>query len=85
MIASDNPSPVALPRQTVASVCDDLRLEAIFEAMELAGSYARSAAEAAWRGERLTLGVHLRQLRLATIAALQTFNELAADAGENAA
>jgi hypothetical protein len=68
------------PPQTVASVCDDLRFEAIIEATELAGSYAISAREAARRGERLTLGLHLRQLRL---AALQTFNELA-DSHQNA-
>ncbi len=72
------------PPQTVAVVCDDLRLEAIVETAELAGSYARSAAEAAWRGDRLTLDVHLRQLRLATIAALKTFNELGAEAGAKA-
>ncbi len=71
------------PPQTVAT-CDDLRLEAIVETAELAGSYARSAAEAAWRGDRLELDVHLRQLRLVTIAALKTFNELGAEAGAKA-
>jgi hypothetical protein len=70
---------VSADPQTVAVVADDLRLEMIVETSELAASYARSAAEAAWRGDRLTLGVHLRQLRLATIACLKTFNELGAE------
>lgn len=73
---------VSVDLQTVASVADDLRLEMISETSDLAASYARSAAEAAWRGDRLTLGVHLRQLRLVTIACLQTFNELGAEGEE---
>lgn len=62
----------------------DLAFEALVETCDLASSYGRSASEAAWRGDKLTLGVHLRQLRLATIAALKTFNELGAEPGENA-
>jgi hypothetical protein len=55
---------------------DNLRLEAIVETMDLAASYARSASEAPWRGERLTLGVHLKQLRLAVIVAREAFKSL---------
>jgi hypothetical protein len=69
---------VSADPQTVASVADDLRLEMIVETSELA-AYARSAAEAAWRGDRLELGVHLQRLRLSTIAAIQTFKELGAE------
>ena len=72
------------PPQTVANVCDDLRLEAIVETMDLAASLAVSAREGAWRGDRITLRVHLQQLRLATIAALTTFNEIGAESGEKA-
>lgn len=75
---SPTPSPEAI------TAGRDLLYEAIMETADLAGSYALSAREAAWRGDRLTVGVHLRQLRLATIAALQTFNELGADPHQNA-
>jgi hypothetical protein len=70
--------------KAAVDVCDEARLELIIEAADLAGSYARSAAEAAFRDDRHELGVHLRQLRLATIAALKTYNELAPAAGEKA-
>jgi hypothetical protein len=83
MIVPESALPKVAPGEAIAIVCDGLRLDAIVETAELAGSYARSAAEAAWRGDRLTLGVHLRQLRLATIAGLRTYNELGAQ-GENA-
>jgi hypothetical protein len=56
-----------------------MRLEMIAETSDLAASYARSASEAAWRGDRLELGVHLQRLRLSTIAAIQTFKELGAE------
>ncbi len=44
----------APPSPTVRGAIDDLRLEAIVEFCELAASYSRSAAEAAWRGDRQT-------------------------------
>ena len=59
-----------------AGGADALRLELIGETVELAASYARSATEAAWRVDKVTLGVHLRQLRLCVITAIQTFKEL---------
>ena len=71
----------APPPPTVADAIDDLRLEAIVEFCELAASYSRSAAEAAWRGDRQTLQVHLAQLRLTTIETLGVFKELGAQAG----
>ena len=61
---------------TVEATLDDLRLDALLELCELLSSYARCAAEAAWRGDKVTLGVHLRQARLVLIEALQTFREL---------
>jgi hypothetical protein len=74
---------MSVPSAAAISAGHDLMFGAIVETADLAASYARSAAEAAWRGDRLTPGVHLRQLRLATIAALRTYNELGAQ-GENA-
>jgi hypothetical protein len=59
-----------------ASAVNDLQLDLIGETIELAASYAFSASEAAWRGDKVTLGVHLRQLRLCVITAIQTFKEL---------
>ena len=64
----------------LAAVDDVFRFQAIFEAAELAESFARSVAEAAWRGDRLTTGVHLQQLRLTTIEAIRLFKTLDAEA-----
>jgi hypothetical protein len=62
--------------QKIASALDDLRFEGIVETCDLASSYARSAAEAAWRGDRQLLRVHLLQASRATAEALRTFAEL---------
>jgi hypothetical protein len=67
-----------------SSAVSDLQFDLIVETVDLAASYGRSASEAAWRGDRLTLGVHLRQLRLCVIAAIQTFKELGGEAGAKA-
>jgi hypothetical protein len=45
------------PANPCASAVNDLQLDLIGETVELAGSYARSAAEAAWRDDKVTLGV----------------------------
>ena len=66
------------PSPAAAELCDYLRREAIVEAMDLASSYARSAAEAAWRNDHVTLDVHLRQLRIATITSIKTYKSLSA-------
>jgi hypothetical protein len=73
----------ALPAPTEAAIhaVNDACYEQLVEVCDLAGSYARSASEAAWRCDQFELGIHLRQLRLTTIAALQTFNELGTDTG----
>ena len=64
-----------------ASAVSDPRFDLVAEAPGLTASYARSAAEAAWRGDELTIGVHLRQTRLCVITAIQTFKELGEDIG----
>jgi hypothetical protein len=50
------------------------------EACDLAASYARSAAEAAWRGDRRLLAGHLSQLRSCTVTALDAHARLGAPA-----
>jgi hypothetical protein len=66
----------APPSSAAAQICDHLRLELISEAMDLASSYARSASEAAWRDDRPTLHVHLKQLRLSVLTGIETFKQL---------
>jgi hypothetical protein len=58
------------------SISDDLRFQAIVETLALAESHVRSGAEAAWRGDQLTLGTHLQQVRLSAITAIQIFKRL---------
>jgi hypothetical protein len=42
---------------------------------DLVASYARSAGEAAYRGDQVTLGVHLKQLRLCLLLMIKLFKE----------
>jgi hypothetical protein len=65
-----NPSPEAI------AAGRDLVFEALQEQLDLAGSFALSAREAAFRGNPATLEIHLRQLRLCVVDALQTYKEL---------
>jgi hypothetical protein len=60
----------------------DLAFESLVEQCALAESFARSAAEASWRGDELTVGVHLRQLRLTVIEAIKTFRALGGQSGD---
>jgi hypothetical protein len=78
------PLPLKGSADRCASAVNDLQLGLIGETVDLAASYARSASEAGGRGDTLTLGVHLRQLRLCVIAAIQTFKELGGEAGAKA-
>ncbi len=55
---------------SVQGVCNDLAYDAIVEACDLAASYARSAAEAAWRGDHRLVDHHLVELRLCVLTAL---------------
>jgi hypothetical protein len=60
------------------------RFCAVIEHADLAASWARSAAEAAWRGERTELRYYLNQMRLATISAISVFKQLGSDDGDAA-
>ena len=64
----------------LAAATDNLAFEAAFEALELAVSYAISAREAAWRGNKQLLDSHLRELRLCTLTAIEARKRLAAPA-----
>jgi hypothetical protein len=64
------------PSAEAIAVCRDLVFETLTETLELAGSYAISAREAAWRGSEHTVGIHLRQLRDSTVNAIQIFKQL---------
>jgi hypothetical protein len=55
---------------------DFARLEAIAELADLAASYWRSIAEAALRGEQLTLEVHCRQVAAVTRETFATVKAL---------
>ena len=66
---------------SVASTLDDLRFEAIVEFCDLIVSCGKSAAESAWRGERISLGTHLAQIRLTTIETIKVFKELGSAQG----
>jgi hypothetical protein len=69
-LASRSVSPEA------ATAARDLAFEGLVEAGSLAESYSRSLAEAAWRGDRSTVEVHLRQLRACVVAAIDVFERL---------
>jgi hypothetical protein len=73
----------APPSDAAVRAANDLCFEAIVEFADRAASYARSASEAAFRGDQHTVRIHLGQLRLTVIAALQTAKEIALlDSGE---
>jgi hypothetical protein len=85
--ANSNIQPVPLNNTTAANdrqapsaaaheLCDHLRCQLISEVMDLTASYARSASEAAWRDDRQTLHVHLKQLRLSVLTGIETFKQL---------
>jgi hypothetical protein len=69
------PSPDAL------AAARDLVFEALVEAGSLAESYSRSLTEAAWRGDRSTVEVHLRQLRACVSAGIDIFKQLDGPSG----
>jgi hypothetical protein len=50
-------------------------LDEIGRVAALAGSYARSLEEAAFRGDEATLEAHLRQLRLCCVAMIKTYKD----------
>jgi hypothetical protein len=71
MSASASPSPNSL-----ADALDYGRFDAIAEFADLAASYWHSIAEAAVRGERLTIETHCRQVSAVTRETFATVKSL---------
>jgi hypothetical protein len=79
-LASHGPS-----AEAIATV-RDLVFEGLVETSSLAESYSRSLAEAAWRGDRSTVEVHLRQLRACVVTSIgifKQFDAVAANGGQS--
>jgi hypothetical protein len=72
--ALSEPKQAASPE--AVSACRDLVFESLIETGSLAESYSRSLTEAAWRGDRSTVEVHLRQLRACVLAAIDIFKQI---------
>jgi hypothetical protein len=77
--------PAPAPSPAALSACRDLIFEALVDVCDRAASYARSASEAAWRGDESTVNVHARQLRACVVEAIKLRNELASQSGNNGA
>jgi hypothetical protein len=63
------------PSPDAIAAARDLVFEGLIEAGSLAESYSRSLTEAAWRGDRSTVEVHLRQLRACVVASIDIFKQ----------
>jgi hypothetical protein len=69
-LASRSASPEAI------AAARDLVFEGLVEAGSLAESYSRSLVEAAWRGDRSTVEIHLRQLRACVVVSIGIFKQI---------
>jgi hypothetical protein len=58
-------------------VLRDQAFDEIERVASLIASYARSAGEAAFRGDETTMGVHIRQVRLCCVSLIKTYKEMA--------
>lgn len=67
---SDEPPKLELGLELRNQVYEELERQA-----DMAGSYARSIGEAAFRGDQLTAGVHIRQLRLVVVEMIKLYKE----------
>ena len=72
--AATGPLNAASPEAFAAA--RDLAFEGLIETGSLAESYARSLTEAAWRGDPLSVEVHLRQLRACVVVSIDFFKRL---------
>jgi hypothetical protein len=64
------------PSPELTSVLRDQAFEELIDNADMAASYARSIAEAAFRGDQTTVAVHLRQLRECCLAMIKTYKDL---------
>jgi hypothetical protein len=60
------------------SAVRNLIFEALCDVLDLVESYAISGREAAYRGDEITIGVHIRQIRACTIELIKLRNDLGA-------
>jgi hypothetical protein len=67
--------------QEVRSVLRNQGFEELIDNADKAASYCRSIGEAAYRGDELTVGVHLKQLRAVCLAMIKTYKEDVAGEG----
>jgi hypothetical protein len=66
----------AAPAAECVSHAGETRIEAIILGLDPTASYARSAAEAAWRGEIDALETGLRRLRVQGVSVVANFKRL---------
>lgn len=71
------------PSKAAIKAADDLVLQAIIEYADLAASLSRSAAEAAFREDRIELRIQLLRLRATVVEMLQSHKDLSPE-GEKA-
>ena len=64
------------PSAEVASVLRDQVFEEVERLSDLAASYSRSIGEAAFRGDEVTMVVHVKQLRLCCLSMIKTYKDL---------
>jgi hypothetical protein len=76
MNATQPPSQKAQARQDIQAIKDDLLLDAIFESLQMAGSYCESAMLACRRGDRHELSIRRRQISASLKAAFTAHTEL---------
>ena len=74
----ETPPNLELGREIRNQVYDELERQA-----DVAASYARSIGEAAFRGDQLTAGVHLRQLRACVLEMIKLYKEGLVGNGQN--
>jgi hypothetical protein len=74
--ATFSAAPHFVGEPTIAEVVEDLGFELIFDAAEMIESFAISLREASFRRDRAEVCLHLRRLRLALNAAIQTQKEM---------
>ena len=59
----------------IRSVLRNQGFEELIEHADKAASYCRSIGEAAYRGDQLTVEVHIKQLRAVCLAMIKTYKE----------
>jgi hypothetical protein len=64
------------PSPEAVAAARDLAFEAIVDNASLGESHARSLSEAAWRGDRTTVELHIRQWRSCLLATIDAFKAL---------